>query len=101
MATTTTNFAEIRRWAEKHGGVPAAAKGTQEDGDVGLIRLMFPDSPYSHHDNLVEIGWDAFFDEMEAKELALLYEEDSNFNKIVSRLTAERAHGALRGSRSS
>ena len=90
MATTTTDPDDIRRWAEKHGGVPAAARGTHQGGDVGLIRLMFPESPYSHHDNLVEISWDEFFDEMEAKDLALLYEEDTNFNRIVGRDTAEK-----------
>lgn len=89
MATTTTDFKKIRRWAEKHGGVPAAARGTQDGDHAGLIRLMFPDSPYSRHENLVPIGWDDFFDEMDAKKLALLYEENSNFNKIISRETAD------------
>lgn len=100
MATTTTDPDEIRRWAERHGGVPAAAKGTHQGGDVGLIRLMFPDSPWSHHGNLVEIGWDEFFEEMEAKDLALLYDDDTNFNKIIARDTADRrAHGESRARR--
>lgn len=100
MATTTTDPEDIRRWAEKHGGVPASARGTSRGGDAGLVRIMFPDSPYSHHDGLVEISWDDFFEEMEARDLALLYEEDSNFNRIIGRETAERRdHGDSRARR--
>jgi hypothetical protein len=67
---------------------------THQGGDVGIIRLMFPDAPQSEHDSLVEIAWDEFFKEFEQRQLALLYEKDSMFNKIVGRDTAERrAHG--------
>jgi hypothetical protein len=67
---------------------------THQGGDVGIIRLMFPDAPQSEHDSLVEITWDEFFKEFEQRQLALLYEKDSMFNKIVGRDTAERrAHG--------
>jgi hypothetical protein len=49
---------------------------------------------------LVEISWDEFFEEFEKRELALVYDQDSMFNKIVGRDTAERRergeHGAAR-----
>ena len=50
---------------------------------------MFPDAAQSEHDELIEITWDEF-DEFEKRELALLYDEKSMFNKIVGRDTAER-----------
>lgn len=61
---------------------------------------MFPEAPHSEHDQLVEISWDEFFREFEEKQLALLYEEDSLFSKIVGRDTVEQRrkgdHGAAR-----
>jgi hypothetical protein len=49
---------------------------------------------------LVEITWDEFFDEFEKRNLALVYDEKSMFNKLVGRDTAERRerseHGASR-----
>jgi hypothetical protein len=100
MAEVTTNHEEIRRWAESKGGTPAAVDRTHKGGDVGIIRIMFPDAPQSEHENLVEISWDEFFEQFEESKLALLYEEDSLFSKIVGRDTAERRergqHGAAR-----
>jgi hypothetical protein len=94
MAEVTTEHDTIRKWAESHGGKPAAVRRTHQGGDVGIIRLMFPEAPLSEHDSLDEITWDEFFKEFEQRQLALLYEKDSMFNKIVGRDTAERrAHG--------
>jgi hypothetical protein len=90
MAETTTDHETIRKWAEKHGGTPAAVRRTHQGGDVGIIRIMFPNAPQSEHEELVEITWDEFFEEFEKRELALLYDENSMFNKIVGRDTAER-----------
>jgi hypothetical protein len=100
MAQTTTGHETIRRWAESKGGRPAAVDRTHEKGDTGIIRLMFPDSPQSEHGALVEIAWEEFFRQFEEAGLALLYEPDSQFNKIIGRDTAERRargeHGAHR-----
>lgn len=90
MAQATTDHDTIRKWAEQKGGKPAAVRRTHKDGDVGIVRIMFPDAPQSEHDSLVEISWDEFFKEFEERQLALLYEEDSLFSKIVGRDTAER-----------
>src|SRR5919199_5716902 len=89
MAETTTNHDTIRKWAEGKGGKPAAVERTHKGGDVGIIRIMFPDNPRSEHDSLVEISWDEFFREFEARKLALLYEKDGLFSKIVGRDTLE------------
>ncbi|MBP2302765.1 hypothetical protein [Azospirillum picis] len=113
MAKTTTDHDEIRRWAENHGGKPAVVRSTHDEGKegggrsgrsrktgVGLLRLMFPKARQSHHDELEEIGWEAFFKQFEEAKLALLYEEDSNFNKLVGRETAEkRDHGDNKAAR--
>ena len=94
MSETTTDHEEIRRWAEKKGGKPAAVDRTHKKGDVGIIRIMFPDNPRSEHDALTEITWEEFFDEFEKRKLALIYEKDSLFSKIIGRDTAEkRSHG--------
>jgi hypothetical protein len=97
---TTTDHDEIRRWAEQNGGKPAAVARTHKDGDVGIIRIMFPDAPNSEHDDLVEISWDEFFEEFEGRKLALLYDPDSLFSKIIGRDTAEkRAQGDHKAAR--
>ena len=100
MAEMTTDHATIRKWAESKGGKPAAVKRTHKGDDVGIIRIMFPDAPHSEHDALTEISWDEFFREFEERKLALLYEPDSMFSKIVGRDTVEKRekgdHGAAR-----
>jgi hypothetical protein len=94
MAKATADHDEIREWAESKGGKPAAVERTHQGGDVGIVRIMFPDSPQSEHQSLVEISWDEFFQQFEESNLALLYEEDSLFSKIVGRDTLERReHG--------
>lgn len=45
MAEVTTNHETIRRWAEKKGGKPAAVARTHQGGDVGIVRIMFPNAP--------------------------------------------------------
>lgn len=100
MTEVTTHHETIRKWAEGNGGKPAAVKRTHRRGDVGIIRIMFPDNPQSEHDALEEISWDDFFREFEDRQLALLYEKTSLFNKIIGRDTAERrAHGEKHAAR--
>ncbi|ARP85454.1 hypothetical protein [Bordetella genomosp. 9] len=100
MAETTTDHETIRKWAEKQGGKPAAVDRTHKDGDVGIVRIMFPEAPHSEHQSLVEISWDEFFEEFDSRKLALLYEPDGMFSKLIGRETAERRehgdHGAAR-----
>lgn len=100
MAETTTDHETVRQWAESKGGKPAAVQRTHQGGDVGIVRIMFPQAQQSEHESLVEISSDEFFKEFEKRELALVYGKDSMFNKIVGRDTAERRergeHGASR-----
>ena len=93
-AIATIDHDEIRRWAESKGGKPAAVDRTHQGGDVGIVRIMFPDNPRSEHGHLVDISWEEFFEQFEEAKLALLYEEDSLFSKIVGRDTVDRReHG--------
>lgn len=100
MAETTTDHDTIRKWAESKGGKPAAVARTHKGADVGIIRIMFPDAPNSKHDALTEISWDEFFEEFEKRELALIYDKDSLFSKLVGRDTIEkREHGDHKAAR--
>ena len=100
MSETTIDHDRIRRWAESKGGKPAAVDRTHSDKDVGLIRIMFPDAPNSHHENLVEISWEEFFEEFEERKLALILDDKSLFNKLIGRDTAEkREHGDHKAAR--
>src|SRR5579875_65800 len=91
----TFDHNEIRRWAEERGAKPACVKGTGGHGDIGMIRLDFPG--YSGEESLQPISWEEWFEKFDERNLALLYQETtaegekSNFNKIVSRETAEGA----------
>ncbi len=100
MSETTTDHDTIRKWAESKGGKPAAVTRTHKGADVGIIRIMFPDAPNSKHDALTEISWDEFFEEFEKRELALIYDKDSLFSKLVGRDTIEkREHGDHKAAR--
>lgn len=95
LSRTTTDHEEIRRWAEERGGKPACVQGTGGKDDVGMIRIEFPGKPGANDDKLQEIGWDEFFEKFDERELALIYQDrnaegqKSNFNKLVSRETAD------------
>jgi glutathione synthase/RimK-type ligase-like ATP-grasp enzyme len=85
MSETTTDHGKIRKWAEKHGGKPAVVQSTHGERGVGIIRIEFPDAPNSKNDSLEEISWEEFFKQFEDRKLALVFEEKSNFNKLINR----------------
>ncbi|MBV9181229.1 MAG: hypothetical protein JO356_07950 [Acidobacteria bacterium] len=90
--TPLTDHDRVRQWAEPRNVRPACVKGTEESEDVGMIRLEFP--AYSGEESLEQISWDHWFNQFDARNLALLIEDQtargqkSNFNKLVSRETA-------------
>ena len=102
MAKTTTDHDVIRSWAESHGGRPSVVKSTRGRKGVGILRIEFPEAPVSDHEALEVIGWDEFFKQFEDAELALVYDERSNFNKLIGRDTAKaRAAGDHKAARES
>lgn len=83
----TTDREEIRNWVEERDGQPARVEGTEDEGEgEGLLRIDFTDD-----DSLEPISWDEFFDDFEANDLALVYQEETSegeesyFAKLVSR----------------
>jgi hypothetical protein len=91
-AKSTTDHDIIRKWAEERGGQPAHVKTVAGKGEIGILRIDFPSPPDpddAKDANLEPISWDAFFEKFDENELAFLYQEDSNFNKLVKRETAE------------
>ncbi len=92
-AHALTDHDEIRRWAEERGAQPTCVRGTGGGNDVGMIRLDFPG--YSGQDSLQAVDWDEWFQKFDENHLALLVQDQtargqqSNFNKLVSRDTAE------------
>ena len=106
QANLTTDHDEIRRWAEARGGRPAVVRSTHGTGGTGILRLEFPNAPNADDEALEPISWEEFFANFDEAGLALLYQDEtaggerSNFNKLVSRETAEaRARGDNRASR--
>jgi hypothetical protein len=94
-ARPVTEHDEIRRWAEERDARPSRVRGTGVGEDVGMIRLDFPG--YSGGESLEEISWDEWFEQFDERNLALMVQDEtpggetSNFNRLVSRDTAEEA----------
>ena len=93
-AQATTDHKSIRKWVEERGGWPATVKGTERgDEKAGMIRVDFPG--YSGEGKLERITWDEFFRKFDEKNLAFLYQEETDsgersfFNKLVSRETVK------------
>lgn len=105
MATshTTQNHDEIRRWAERRRGEPSCVKGTGGPEDVGVLRIDFPD--YTGAESLSHISWDQWFEKFDERDLVFLFQEKtaegkrSNFNKLISRETAEELEKGESGRR--
>jgi hypothetical protein len=86
---TTTDHDEIRKWAEEHGGAPAAVRGTASDDSPGVLRIDFPGG--AGEDTLQHIDWEEWFAAFDQADLAFLYQvhkasgEDSTFFKLINR----------------
>jgi hypothetical protein len=97
-AKSTTDHDFIRNWVEERGGHPAHVKTVAKKGDVGILRIDFPQPPDpddSDDANLEQISWEDFFAKFDENDLVFLYQEEtaagqkSNFNKLVKRETAQ------------
>ena len=54
------------------------------------------DVPQSEHTHLVPISWDEFFKEFDNRKLALIYDPDSMFSKIVGRDSIAESNPRMR-----
>ena len=92
-AQPLTDHRRIREWAEARKAKPACVRGTGGKNDPGMIRLDFPG--FTGSETLQPISWDEWFRAFDENNLALLVQEEtadgtrSNFNKLVSRETAD------------
>jgi hypothetical protein len=99
---TTTSHATIKNWATARGGKPATVKNTANEGEVGVLRIEFPEHTSSSTEaNLDEVAWTNFFAKFDEKNLVFLYQnhtasgEISRFCRFVTHETAEhKAHHA-------
>lgn len=87
----TTDHEEIRRWVEAKGACPARVKGTGRGSDPGILRIDFPG--FSGVETLERIAWDRWFDAFDRNKLALVYQPNTRFSKLVSRETVEGKAG--------
>ncbi len=76
----TNDHETIRKWVEEREGIPAAVSSTHKGGEIGVIRIMFPDRGRS--DNLTPINWDDFFTKFDENNLKLLYQEKTSDGKL-------------------
>ena len=89
LSKTTKDHDEIRKWAESRGAVPAEVRGTERNGDTGILRFEFKHAPNRNDSKLQEIPWEEFFEKFDENDLELVYQEKtadgakSNFNKLV------------------
>jgi anaerobic selenocysteine-containing dehydrogenase len=92
-----TDHDEIREWAEERKAHPSCVRGTGGKEDIGILRLDFPG--YTGEDRLQPISWDDFFEKFDERNLSLLVQDEtaggsrSNFNKLISRETAQQSRG--------
>ena len=99
LSKTTRDHEEIRKWAEARGAVPAEVRGTEKNGEPGILRFEFPKAPNHNDSKLEEISWDEFFEKFDDRGLELVYQErtaegaESNFNKLVCPEN-DKSHGS-------
>jgi hypothetical protein len=85
----TTDHDTIKQWAEDRSGVPASVRGTEADGEPGVLRIDFPGG--AGEESLEHISWDEWFRKFDENDLCFLYQEEkasgdgSTFFKLVSR----------------
>lgn len=70
LATRTHDV--IMAWANARGAKPATVRGTEHGGRTGVLRLRFPGDGGN---DLVEIGWDEWFEPFDARQLVFLFRE--------------------------
>lgn len=89
---STTDHDTIKKWAESRNGNPGVI--TREGEETEILRIDFPG--YAE-ENIEGIEWSKWFDIFDKNELAFIYQEEtkegqrSNFNKIVTRETANQS----------
>ncbi|MFC7157356.1 hypothetical protein ACFQPA_18160 [Halomarina halobia] len=72
--TATTERALVRDVIREYDGYPAHRRGSEGEGDRGLLCVGFRDGGSTiGDDDVKELSWEEFFEEFDEKELALVY----------------------------
>lgn len=78
----TRDHQEIRRWVEKHDGVPAEVIPFVFDTEPSYLRFLFGKAKAGTPD-LRPIGWDDFFARFDLLGLSVVFDEDTRRFDIV------------------
>ena len=54
---TTNNHEQICKWAEARNAIPCEVRGTDRDGEPGILRFEFPKARNRNDAQLREISW--------------------------------------------
>lgn len=96
---STTDHAEIQKWAAKYDGKPQLIDDMDAKGDQIGLRIDFPgrkDDPLFGKDKIRDISWEEFFEKFEELELGFIYDDIENLKDpgSVSRFVKrERMNG--------
>jgi hypothetical protein len=76
---STTDHALIKHWVEERGGRPSRVRNTatKKDPESGILRIDFGEP----EPNLERISWDDFFEVFEDRELAFIYQDESEHDR--------------------
>ncbi len=78
----TTNHDEIRRWAERHGAVPAEMMPSRVDGEPSTIRILL-ESTVNHRTDALLLPWDEFFMRFDLLGLSFVYDDASGQHELL------------------
>lgn len=87
----TTSHDIIRQWAENRGANPATTPGSEDNGNVGVLRLDFP-----HYGGAVlrRVEWADWFATFDARNLSFRYQEHRADGEPSNFFRLERAPAA-------
>jgi hypothetical protein len=84
QSLVTQDHEVIQQWAKERGARPATVPGTEHQGHLGVLRLIFTNDS----DRLEEVSWDDWFKAFDERKLLFHYQEhrkggeQSNFFKL-------------------
>lgn len=77
----TTDHETIQKWIEERKGIPAAVSSTKGKNEIGILRIMFPETA-KNVANLEEISWEDFFRKFDESNLQFLYQDKTKDGKL-------------------
>ena len=81
MTGPTTDHAEILRWADSRGAVPAEIRPLKFDGEPAVLSFLFGDLG-EQKGELGVISWEQFFALFDLMGLSLVYDNDDEYELL-------------------